>query len=58
MKMIVVKVFWETPYLTELEAKVVYVDNAKIMLDRTILFAKSGEQDFDSGTIGDYEIVS
>jgi len=52
------KVFWDNPYLSELEAKVIYVDANKIMLDRTIVFAKSGGQESDSGTIDEYTILS
>jgi len=52
------KVFWDNPYLSELEAKVIDVDANKIMLDRTIVYAKSGGQESDSGTINEYTIIS
>jgi len=52
------KVFWDNPYLSELEAKVIDVNANKIMLDRTIVYAKSGGQESDSGTINEYTIIS
>ena len=55
--MAVTKIFWENPYLTEIEAKVTGVNNDIITLDRTIAFAFSGGQQSDSGTIGGYEII-
>lgn len=51
------KVFWENPYLTEIEAKVTSVNNNVITLDKTIAFAFSGGQQSDSGTIGGFEII-
>ena len=45
------KVFWEDPYLTELEATVTKVDGQEILIDRTIFFAFSGGQESDHGTI-------
>lgn len=51
------KVFWENPYLTELEASVTSVDQNNITVDRTIAFAFSGGQESDSGTIGGYKII-
>jgi Ser-tRNA(Ala) deacylase AlaX len=55
--MTVKKVFWENPYMTEIEARVKSVDNDIITLDRTIAFAFSGGQQSDSGTIGEYKII-
>lgn len=55
--MAVKKVFWENPYLTEIEAKVKSVDNNVITLDQTIVFAFSGGQQSDSGTIGGVKII-
>ena len=55
--MSVKKIFWENPYLTELEAKVTSVNGSIITLDRTIAFAFSGGQQSDSGTIGGFAIV-
>lgn len=55
--MAVKKVFWEDPYLTEIEAKVVNVDGNIITLNQTIAYAFSGGQQSDSGTIGGFEIM-
>lgn len=46
-----VKVFWENPYLTELEANVTSVNGDVVTLDQTIFYAFSGGQQSDSGTI-------
>lgn len=50
------KIFWEDPYLTELEAKVTRADNEKIMLDKTIFYAFSGGQASDLGTIAGIQV--
>ena len=55
--MSVKKVFWEDPYLTELEAKVTSINNNTITLDQTIAFAFSGGQQSDSGTIAGFQII-
>lgn len=47
----------ESPYLTELEARVTSIDNNVITLDQTIAFAFSGGQQSDSGTIGGFQII-
>lgn len=52
--MSVKKLFWENPYLTELEAKVMSVNNNIITLEKTLAFAFSGGQQSDSGTIGGF----
>lgn len=54
----VVKMFWEAPYLTELDAKVTSVDGDYITVDRTIAFAFSGGQEGDVGTIGGFKILN
>lgn len=51
------KVFWEDPYLTELEAKITSVNQNIITLDKTIAFAFSGGQQSDSGTIEGFKIL-
>ena len=51
------KVFWTQPYLRELEAVVTGVDGEWVTVDRTILFAFSGGQESDCGTIGGYEVL-
>lgn len=55
--MAVKKVFWENPYLTEIEAKVKSVDNNVVTLDQTIVFAFSGGQQSDSATICGVKII-
>lgn len=55
--MAVKKVFWENPYLTEIEAKIMSVDGNVVTLNQTIAFAFSGGQQSDSGTIGGFEIM-
>ena len=51
------KLFWKDPYLTETLAKVTSVNGDIITLDQTIVFAFSGGQQSDSGTIAGYEII-
>ncbi|WP_221482182.1 hypothetical protein [Cohnella xylanilytica] len=46
------KVFWTSPYLTELEAIVQTVKDNEITVNRTIFYALSGGQESDAGTIG------
>ena len=54
----VIKLFWQDPYLTAIEATVTGVVTGDVVtLDRTIVFAFSGGQQSDSGTIGRYEIL-
>jgi len=55
--MSVKKIFWENPYLTELEANIMSIDDNIITLDQTIAFAFSGGQQSDSGTIGGFQII-
>ncbi|WP_157490671.1 alanine--tRNA ligase-related protein [Enterovibrio coralii] len=50
------KVFWQNPYLTQLEATVSSVDGCVITLDKTIFFAFSGGQESDAGTIGGFVV--
>ena len=57
IRMATKKVFWDDPYLTELEARVTGAEDNVITLDRTIAFAFSGGQQSDSGTIGGFEIT-
>lgn len=50
--------FWEDPYLTQLETTVAHVDGAAIRLESTILFAFSGGQESDHGTISGRPVLS
>jgi Ser-tRNA(Ala) deacylase AlaX len=51
------KVFWEDPYLFEIETVITSADHNIITLDKTIAYAFSGGQQSDSGTIGGFEIL-
>ena len=51
------KIFWEDPYLTELEATVTSVKDDNITLDQTIIFAQSGGQESDHGLINNFRIL-
>lgn len=55
--MAVKKLFWEEPYCTAVEAVVTGVAGPVVTLDRTILYAFSGGQDSDSGTIAGYPVL-
>ena len=49
--------FWEDPYLKEINARVTSVNDNVITLDKTIAYAFSGGQASDSGTINEYKII-
>ena len=49
--------FWEDPYLKEINARVTSVNENVITLDKTIAYAFSGGQASDSGTINEYKII-
>jgi hypothetical protein len=51
------KVFWTDPYLTKLETRIAEVRGDEIMLERTILYALSGGQESDAGTIGGHPVL-
>ncbi|MDP4134008.1 MAG: alanyl-tRNA editing protein [Bacillota bacterium] len=55
--MSVLKVFWQDPYLSEIDAGVTSVKSDIITLDKTIFYAFSGGQQSDSGTVGGYEVL-
>lgn len=46
------KVFWQDPYLTQLDTTIKTVDGNKITVAETIFYAFSGGQESDRGTIG------
>lgn len=56
--MTVKKLFWEDPYLKQCTATVMSVDGNCITLDETIVFAFSGGQASDSGTIHGYPVIT
>jgi Ser-tRNA(Ala) deacylase AlaX len=51
------KVFWEDPYLTRLDTKIVAVDGPDVRVDRTIFYAFSGGQESDHGSIGGFPVL-
>lgn len=52
------KLFWKDPYLTQCTATVTRIEGNHITLDKTILFAFSGGQASDSGTIHGYLVAA
>lgn len=46
------KVFWEDPYLSHLDTEMATVDGDAVTLAATIIYAFSGGQESDQGTIG------
>jgi len=51
------KIFWEDPYLIQLDTKIAGVKDNDITVDRTIFFAFSGGQESDHGTIGNHRVL-
>lgn len=51
------KLFWEDPYLKEFNARVTSINGNVLTLDQTIIYAFSGGQASDSGTIDEYKII-
>jgi Ser-tRNA(Ala) deacylase AlaX len=51
------KVFWDDPYLTEIETVVTSVNDNEITVDRTIFFAQSGGQESDHGIINVHRVI-
>jgi Ser-tRNA(Ala) deacylase AlaX len=56
--MAVRKVFWEDPYRRELPSQVGAVIGNEVALTQTILYAFSGGQESDGGTIGGHPVLS
>lgn len=52
------KLFWEDAYLKHCTAVVTYVDGQDVMLDQTVLFAFSGGQASDQGSINGFTVIS
>jgi Ser-tRNA(Ala) deacylase AlaX len=46
------KIFWEDPYLTQIETRITSVRGNDVTVDQTIFYAFSGGQEGDHGTIG------
>lgn len=51
------KIFWQDPYLTELDTFIKSVNGPKITVSETIFYAFSGGQESDTGTIGGYPVL-
>ena len=51
------KIFWEDPYRTELATQVAAVDGDEVTLEATILYAMSGGQESDAGSIADRPVL-
>lgn len=55
--MMCMKIFWDNPYLKEMDTTVNSVNGNWLTLVSTIIYAFSGGQDSDSGTIDGYEVL-
>jgi Ser-tRNA(Ala) deacylase AlaX len=51
------KLFWEDPYLTQIETRITSVTGNDVTVDRTIFYAFSGGQEGDQGTIGSTPVL-
>lgn len=52
------KIFWSDPYLSKLSTTVSSVAGAQVRLSETIIFAFSGGQESDTGTIDGHAVVA
>ncbi len=51
------KIFWQDPYLTQLETHITSVKDNDITVEQTIFYALSGRQESDYGTIGNKRVL-
>jgi len=51
------KIFWNDPYLTQLDTHVTSVNGIRITVAETIFYAFSGGQESDAGTIGGHRVI-
>ena len=51
------KIFWEDPYLTQIETRITSVRGNDVTVDQTIFYAFSGGQEGDHGTIGNTPVL-
>jgi Ser-tRNA(Ala) deacylase AlaX len=51
------KIFWEDPYLTQIETRITSVKENDITVEQTIFYAFSGGQEGDHGTIGNTRVL-
>jgi Ser-tRNA(Ala) deacylase AlaX len=52
-----VKLFWQDPYLTQLDTRITRADGNDVTVAETILYAFSGGQESDRGAIGGHEVT-
>jgi Ser-tRNA(Ala) deacylase AlaX len=52
-----IKVFWDDPYLTQLETRIASVRGNDVTVEQTIYYAFSGGQESDHGTIGNRRVL-
>jgi len=50
-------IFWEDPYLAQLDTKITGVQDNDVTVDETIFFAFAGGQENDHGTIGNRRVL-
>lgn len=50
------RAFWNTPYLSTLDARVLSIEGRNVEISPTIFFAESGGQESDHGTINRIEV--
>ena len=51
------KLFWEDPYLTQLDTFITSVKDTDVTVEQTIFFAFSGGQESDDGSIGNSRVL-
>jgi len=51
------KIFWEDPYLTQIETRIASVKENDVTVEQTIFYAFSGGQEGDHGTIGNIRVL-
>ncbi|CAI9007525.1 Alanyl tRNA synthetase related protein [Pseudomonas syringae pv. tomato] len=51
------RVFWNTPYLSSLDACVLSIDGLDVVISPTIFFAEYGGQESDKGCINRIEVT-
>ncbi len=52
------KIFWDDPYLTELDTRIADVEGDHVTLSETIFYAFSGGQESDSGRIAGFPVLN
>jgi Ser-tRNA(Ala) deacylase AlaX len=51
------KIFWQDPYLTQLETRIASVDGDDVTVEETIFYTLSGGQESDHGSIGSKRVL-